>query len=96
MCTSIISSTEKNKFLVILDGFHYTIDKSTDKQMYWKCEYSRSMACKGRVHTDHNYSVIPNEPTGHNHPPSVVHSGVRPFQDKIAQEQSIQPRVLNR
>jgi hypothetical protein len=41
------------------------------------------MTCKGRVHTDLNYSAILDEPSEHNHSPSVVNSKVRFFQDKI-------------
>jgi hypothetical protein len=83
MSTFTISSTEKNKPLLILNGFNYTIDKSTDKKAYWKCEYARSMTCKGRVHTDLNYSTVLNDPSEHNHPPSAVNCEVRVFQEKI-------------
>ena len=78
-----ISTTEKNKPLLILNGFSYTVDRSTDKKTYWKCEYARSITCKGRVHTDLNHSTILNDPSEHNHPPSAVKSEVRLFQDKI-------------
>ena len=83
MSTFTISSTEKNKPLLILNGFNYTVDRSTDKKTYWKCEYARSITCKGRVHTDLNYSTILNDPSEHNHPPSAVKSEGRLFQDKI-------------
>ena len=83
MSTFTLSTTEKKKPLLILNGFNYTVDRSTDKKTYWKCEYSRSITCKGRVHTDLNYSTILNDPSEHNHPPSAVKSEVRLFQDKI-------------
>lgn len=41
------------------------------------------MTCKGRVHTDLNYSTILNDPSEHNHSPSAVKSEVRLFQEKI-------------
>jgi hypothetical protein len=83
MFTFAISSTEKNKPPLILNGFHYTVTESTGKITYWKCEDSRSMTCKDRVHTDLDYSLIRNQPSQHNHPPNVVNSKVRLFQQKI-------------
>lgn len=83
MSTLRISTTEKQKPLLILNGFSYTIDKSTDKKTYWKCEYSRTIKCKGRVHTDLNHTTTLTDASEHNHPPSAVKSEVRLFQEKI-------------
>lgn len=41
------------------------------------------MTCKGRVHTDLNHSALLNEPSEHNHAPSIVNSEVWIFQEKI-------------
>lgn len=83
MASFTISTTEKNKPLLILNGFNYTVDKSTDKKIYWKCESSRSFKCKGRVHTDLDHSMLLSEPTEHNHPASAVNAEVRLFREKI-------------
>ena len=83
MSSLIISKTEKNKPLLLLNGFNYTIDRSTDKKTYWKCEYSRTVKCKGRVHTDLNQTTILSDSTEHNHPASAVNVEIRLFQENI-------------
>ena len=83
MSTLTISTTEKQKPLLIRNGFSYTIDESTEKKTYWKCEYSRTIKCKGRVHTDLNHTTTLTDASEHNHPPSAVKSEVRLFQEKI-------------
>ena len=83
MSSFTISTTEKNKPLLILNGFNYTIDRSTDKKTYWKCEFCRTIKCKGRIHTDLNNTNILFENNEHNHPASAVTNEVRLFQDKI-------------
>ena len=83
MSTLTISTTEKQKPLLLLNGFSYTIDKSSETKTYWKCEYSRTTKCKGRVHTDLNRTTVLTDATEHNHPASAVKSEVRLFQEKI-------------
>lgn len=83
MSSFTILTTERKKPLLILNGFNYTVDRSTDTKTYWKCEHSRTIKCRGRIHTDLNHSTISTGPTEHNHPPSAVNAQVRLFQDKL-------------
>ena len=69
--------------MLILNGFNYTIDRSTDKKTYWKCEFCRTIKCKGRIHTDLNNTNILFENNEHNHPASAVTNEVKLFQEKI-------------
>jgi hypothetical protein len=83
MSSITIATTEKNKPLLIHNGFNYTIDRSTDTKTYWKCEYCRTIKCKGRIHTDVNFTSVLHETGVHNHPANAANSEVRLFQDKI-------------
>ncbi|CAF1080873.1 unnamed protein product [Rotaria magnacalcarata] len=83
MSSLSIATTEKKKPLLMLNGFSYTIDRNTDKKTYWKCEYCRTIKCKGRIHTDHNHTTILLENNDHNHPASAVNNEVRLFEDKL-------------
>lgn len=78
-----ISKTEKNKPLLLSNGFCYIIDRSTDKKTYWKCELSRTDKCKGRLHTDLQFTTILSDASEHNHPGSAVKVEVRLFNEKI-------------
>ncbi|CAF4494431.1 unnamed protein product, partial [Rotaria sp. Silwood2] len=83
MSSITIATTEKNKPLLIYNGFNYTIERSSDTKVYWKCEHCRSIKCKGRVHTDVDFTNVLHETGNHNHPASAAHCEVRLFQDKI-------------
>ena len=83
MSTITIATTEKNKPLLMYNGFNYTIDRTSDTKVYWKCEYCRTIKCKGRIHTDVNYTNILHEAATHNHSASAAHADIRLFQDKI-------------
>lgn len=89
MSSFTISTTEKNKPLLILNGFNYTIDRTIDKKTYWKCNLCRTIKCKGRIHTDLNNSNILFENNEHNHPASAVINEVRLFEDKIRSRAAI-------
>ena len=67
MSTHVISKTERKKPLLIYNGFNYTIDSTKENKVYWKCEYCRTINCKGRIHTNLNYSTILMENKTHNH-----------------------------
>ena len=82
MTSFTISTAEKNKPLLILNGFSYTIDRSTDKTTYWKCEFWRTVKCKGIVHTDIENTSILLESNDHNHLESALNSEIRLFQEK--------------
>lgn len=81
--TFTISKTEKNKPLLLSNGFCYIIDRLTNKKAYWKCELSRSGKCKGRLHTDLQFTTILTVASEHNHPGSAVKVEVRLFQEKV-------------
>ena len=61
MSSITIATTEKNKPLLIYNGFNYTIDRTLDTKIYWKCEYCRTNKCKGRIHTNVNFTNILHE-----------------------------------
>ena len=83
MSTLTLSKTQKNKPLLLCNGFSYTIDKSGNEKTYWKCEYARNLKCKGRLHTDGSNSVVLHETNNHNHPGSAVSTEIRIFEEKI-------------
>ena len=45
------ATSEKGKRKLIDNGHVYIKDKSNGEKTFWKCEYSRSKRCHGRVHT---------------------------------------------
>ena len=65
------------------NGFHYTIDRTLDTKVYWKCEYCKAVKCKGKIYTDVNFTNILHEAATHSHPVSAAHGDVRLSQDKI-------------
>jgi hypothetical protein len=83
MSTFILSKTQRNKPLLLCNGFSYTIDKTTDAKIYWKCESARMLKCKGRVHTDSLNTIILHENNNHNHPGNALSSEIRIFEEKI-------------
>ena len=80
MSTITITTIEKNKPLLMYNAFNYTIDRTSDTKVYWKCQYSRTIKCKRRIHTDVNYTNILHEAATHNHSASAAHADI---QDKI-------------
>lgn len=83
MSNFILSKTQKQQPLLIHNGFSYTIDKLATEKVYWKCEYSRSSKCKGRVHTDVGQTVILHENNNHNHSGNPFSKEIRVFEEKI-------------
>jgi len=83
MSTFVLSKTQKNKPLLLSNGFSYTIDKKTDEKIYWKCESARTLKCKGRIHTDSLSTIILHETNNHNHLGNAVSSEIRIFEEKI-------------
>ncbi|CAF1040298.1 unnamed protein product [Didymodactylos carnosus] len=83
MSAITISTTERNKPLLMFNGYNYTVDKTTDEKTYWKCAHCRTIKCKGRIHTDVNNTTVLLENSDHNHPPSAVSNEVRSFEDKV-------------
>ena len=83
MSSFTLSTTEKNKPLLILNSFNDTIDRITAQKTYWKCEFCRTIQCRARIHTDVNNTKILSETNEHNHPASAVKKEVRIFEDKI-------------
>jgi len=83
MSTFLLSKTQKNKPLLLCNGFSYTIDKKTDEKIYWKCESAQTLKCKGRIHTDSLSTIILHETNNHNHLGNAVSSEIRIFEEKI-------------
>ncbi len=77
MSNIVISTTKKNKPLLIYKGYNYTIDKINDTKVYWKCEYCRTIICKGRIHSDTHFTKILHENDAQNHPPIVANIQVQ-------------------
>ena len=78
-----LSTTEKNKPLLLSKGFCYTIDKTNNDKIYWKCEYARKLKCKGRIHTNDIKTTILHENDNHNHPGNAISSEIRLFEEKV-------------
>jgi len=83
MSTFTLSTTEKNKSLSVSKGFCYTIDKTNNDKIYWKCEYARKLKCKGRIHTNDIKTTIFHENDNHNHPGNAISSEIRIFEEKV-------------
>ena len=83
MSTFTLSTTQKNKPLVLSKGFSYTIDKTTNDKTYWKCEDARKLKCKGRVHTNNINTILLHENDSHNHNGSAVSTEIRLFEEKV-------------
>ncbi|CAF0961485.1 unnamed protein product [Rotaria sordida] len=67
MSTFTLSTSQKNKSLLLSKGFSYIIDKTTIDKTYWKCEHARKRKCKGRVHTDYINTTLLYDNDNHNH-----------------------------
>ena len=83
MSTLKLSTTQRNKPLLLCKGFCYTIDKITGDKIYWKCEFVRTLKCKGRIHTNSINTIILHENNDDNHLGNAVSSEVRLFEEKI-------------
>ena len=83
MSTFTLSTTQKNKPLLLSKGFSYTIDKTTNDKTYWKCEDARKLKCKGRVHTNNINTILIHENDSHNHNGSAVSTEIRLFEEKV-------------
>jgi hypothetical protein len=83
MASLTMPTTERDKTLLILNGFIYMTDGSTKRETYWKLEYCRTIKCKVRVHINLSCKLILSKITEHNHPASSLHKGVRLLQDNI-------------
>ncbi|CAF1414595.1 unnamed protein product [Rotaria sp. Silwood1] len=83
MSTFVLSKTQRNKPLLLSNGFSYTIDKRTDEKIYWKCESAQSFKCIGRIHTNSLSTIILHETKNHNHLGNAVLSEIRIFEEKI-------------
>ena len=82
MSTFKLSATQRNKPLLLCKGFCYTIDRTTDDKIYWKCEFVRMLKGKGRIHANSNKTIILQENNNHNHLGNAVSSEVRLFEEK--------------
>ncbi len=83
MSTFLLSKTQRNKPFLLCNGFSYTIDKTTDEKIYWKCEFARTLKCKGRLHSNSLMTIILHETNNHSHLGNAVSSEIRIFEEKI-------------
>ena len=83
MSTFKLSTTQRNKPLLLCKDFCYTIDKITGDKIYWKCEFVRTLKCKGRIHTNSINTITLHENNNHNHLENAVSSDVRLVEEKI-------------
>ncbi|CAF4820499.1 unnamed protein product, partial [Rotaria sp. Silwood2] len=83
MSTFTLSTTQRNKPLLLCKGFVYTIDKTNNDKTFWKCEYSRTGKCKGRIHINCIKTAILYETDNHKHPGNAVSSEIRVSEGKI-------------
>ncbi|CAF1052556.1 unnamed protein product [Didymodactylos carnosus] len=83
MATFSVSTTEKSKPLLLLNGYNYIVDRSNGSKIYWKCDQARKASCKGRVHTDNPSTTILYESDNHNHFGNAVSSDIRRFEENV-------------
>ncbi|CAF4554165.1 unnamed protein product, partial [Rotaria sp. Silwood2] len=83
MSTFTLSTTQKNKPLLLSKGFSYIIDKITIDKTYWKCEHARKLKCKGRIHTNYINTILLYENDNHNHSGNAVSVEIRIFEEKV-------------
>ena len=83
MSTFKLSTTQRNKPLLLCKGFCDTIDKIAGDKIYWKCEFVRTLKCKGRVHPNSINTMIFRENNDHDHLVNAVLSEVQLFEEKI-------------
>jgi hypothetical protein len=83
MSTFTLSTTQKNKSLLLCKGFTYIVDKKTDEKTYWKCEDAQKLKCKGRIHTNYINTVLLHENDNHNHLGNAISSEIRIFKEKV-------------
>ncbi|CAF2946756.1 unnamed protein product [Rotaria sp. Silwood2] len=83
MSTFTLSTTQKNKPLLLSKGFFYIIDKTTIDKTYWKCEHAGKLKCKGRIHTNYINTILLYENDNHNHSGNAVSVEIRIFEEKV-------------
>ena len=83
MSIFLLSKTQRNKPLLLCNGFSYTIDRTTDEKIYWKCEFAQKFKCKGRLHSNSFMTIILHETNNHSPVGNVVASEIRIFEEKI-------------
>lgn len=42
--------SEKNKYMLIYQGFLHVKEREHDNKTYWKCSVHKKIHCKGRLH----------------------------------------------
>ena len=72
--------SEKDRPILLMDGFLYVKDKQVRSKVYWKCQHFAEK-CKGRAITvDGSISSVSGE---HNHSGNPTNVEVRKFLDKV-------------
>ena len=73
-------TSNKNKRLLIIDGYIYHRNKSTPKVSYWKCE---EKLCWAGVHLDSHDRFIKLTTFGHTHPPVPERVEIRKLLENV-------------
>ena len=83
MPTLTLSTTQKNKPLLLCKGCTYTIDKTTNNKTYWKCEHAQKFKCKGGVHINYMNTVLLYKNDSHNHSGNAASIEIRLFKEQV-------------
>ncbi|CAF3150838.1 unnamed protein product [Rotaria sp. Silwood2] len=73
--------TEKDKPVLIENGFDYTQERTHGNKVYWRCTQCNKQKCKARLHTINN--TICHRVGDHNHAPNPSISGIRQYRSEI-------------
>jgi len=68
-----ILTSNKGKQKLILNGYSYHLEKSTEKVCYWCCARRKEKCCKSRLHTIlvNKEHLLKKEPSIHSHEPAA-------------------------
>ncbi|CAF4568449.1 unnamed protein product [Rotaria sp. Silwood2] len=77
----LFSQTEKDKLVLIENGFDYIQERTHENKVYWQCTQCNKQKCKARLHTINN--TICHLIGDHNHAPNPSISGIRQCRSEI-------------
>ncbi|CAF2568047.1 unnamed protein product [Rotaria sp. Silwood2] len=70
----LFSQTEKDKPVLIENGFDYIQERTHENKVYWRCTQCNKHKCQARLHTI-NYTIC-HRADDHNHAPNPSISGI--------------------
>ncbi|CAF3007958.1 unnamed protein product [Rotaria sp. Silwood2] len=77
----LFSQTEKDKLVLIENGFDYIQERAHENKVYWRCTQCNKQKCKARLHTINN--TICHIIGDHNHAPNPSISGIHQCRSEI-------------